>query len=256
MSFGRVANLYIDVDAYGNGSYPLLRYLHPYTDGSVTFNGRVETLRTNPTWVLKDQVVLRANFLRRTSERNGATPVRLAGGSTMGFRGKINFAGGTLFHAPSFTEVHAGDGVYYYEAPLSLNTVELIAAIDTAASLACKCDLEIRDAGLDERLSFQFDATILQEIYETVDDPEEIDLTYPAAEDIVVKHRGTHAMTAKEDTVDISGAGFSTPPTIIATAKHATSVIFCTVKAVRADEFDVEVSGDWDGAEIMWLAID
>jgi hypothetical protein len=124
MALAQVVNIYFDTTKYGSAGSLLLQGLtSPATLSSVgMIGGDIFTLNLWP---------------RATSQAQGAatTTVQLANPSEMGFTGKITgylSASTTLFEAFGFTELQDGNGNYYYQAILSLNTDELVGVSDGA----------------------------------------------------------------------------------------------------------------------------
>ncbi len=140
-------------------------------------------------WIQGDRFLLRLWFLEPSATIGQPPAVQsVPAGSTLKFAGKASPGDPSLlFLAPSFTEVGAGDDLHY-EATLDLNTVELENAFQAANTITATCDVEVRDAGNTERITFQFTVTVHEQIYRGDEsDPVPASPPYPAAGDLYTK---------------------------------------------------------------------
>jgi len=149
---------YIDADAPGGGRCLL--------DGLTSSNYRAGIVYG----ITGDRVPLRLYFRRRSAAAGGAsTAAQWPAGSAVVLGGKVEAAGATLVRCSAFTLV-AGDAPYY-SGVLSLDTVALRDAALEAASdaITLLVDVEVRNAGNTERVTFRFSLTILAQVYSETD---------------------------------------------------------------------------------------
>lgn len=212
MSFSRVINLYLNLDA--NAGNPLVSGLSN------------KEVRATPQFIQGDTALVR--IWPRTETGSATSPLetaRLATGTNPVLAGKSSAAlsaATLLFSALTWTEYNtlaedAGD--WYYEAELNLNTTELDAAITalsgTATSLAVKCDIELQNADNTQRLTFQFDGSVLRQVYDGEADPTPGTPSYPLpATLLLTTNLATATVTSGEATVDfdITDAGLAASP--------------------------------------------
>lgn len=149
--------LYVDVDAIGTN--PLLN-----GDGSTP-------LALTPAFVQSDCVPLRLYFRTKAdSPLNPSTSVTLPGGAAIVVAGKqpTELDEATeLFQVSGFTQVDE-DGETYYQATLDLNTSEIDDVFEntTLTSVPIRVDIEVQNGDNSERFTFQFDATLKQQVYD------------------------------------------------------------------------------------------
>lgn len=242
MTWNRALHMYIDLNSVGQEN-PLLKKtsdaMSQMTQSQVLIQGDVLPV-----------------ILHLMTESAGVwTHERLAG-SVLIMAAKSTAAGSVLFSISDFTELELDDGNYAYQGTLNLTGSALSSAL-TGTTLPVTCDLEIQNADNTQRTTFQFGITIKKQYYAgTEADPTVGEPLYPSPSAIVTRNAGTHAMVAKTDTIDISACGFSTAPAIVlVTPINADSVVFACVTSITATEVGVEVSGDYDGTTLAWLAI-
>jgi hypothetical protein len=149
--------LYIDVDSAG--SSPLL-------------SGKSSSrLSSKPVFIQGDTVRLELWFRSlSTSPLNASTVVEIPAGSALAVAAKESTdldAKTVLFSASGFAQDGSGDDLCYYAA-LNLNTQEIDALFDeeTGSLLDIKVDVELQNADNSDRLTFQFDASLKQQVYD------------------------------------------------------------------------------------------
>jgi hypothetical protein len=149
--------LYIDVDSAGGA--PLL---------SAKSSTR---LSTNPAFMQGDKVRLELWFRSlASSPLNASTVAELAAGSKIAVAAKLASAldsATVLFSAFDFSLDGSGDDICYY-ADLDLNTQEIddVFSEQAAASADIKVDIEVQNSDNTDRLTFQFDGTLKQQVYD------------------------------------------------------------------------------------------
>jgi hypothetical protein len=197
VSFSRVINLYLNLDAQAGN--PL-----------VTSLLNIQS-RATPQFVQGDTATLR--IWPATETGNATSPLltsQLVAGTNIAFAGKSSSALSALtllFSALSWTAHNTeidNSGNWYYEAELNLNTSELDTAITalsgTATGLAVKCDIELQNADNSQRLTYQFDATVLRQVYDGEASPTPGTPTYPLPGTLAIKGTSTPDMR-----LDITG---------------------------------------------------
>lgn len=159
MSWSRIVNIYLDTEAYGT--------LNPLLE-SLTGSSPLQRIG----FVAGDAFTLRIWPRVRSAQQGASTTTsQLQAGSVVVFSGKSKSALSApvlLFGSIGFTEAQSGDD-YYYQATVSLTDDSIQAALGSESSLLVRCDIEIESAANDERLTFQFDATIYQQVYTSGD---------------------------------------------------------------------------------------
>ena len=149
--------LYVDVDSAGGA--PLL-------------SGKSSTrLSVKPTFIQGDKVRLELWFRSlASSPLNASTVAELVAGSKMAVAAKQSGeldSDKVLFSAFDFTLDGTGDDMCYY-ADLDLNTQEIddVFSEEDAATVDIKVDIEVQNADNTDRLTFQFDSTLKQQVYD------------------------------------------------------------------------------------------
>lgn len=212
MSFSRVINLYLNLDA--NAGNPLVSGLSN------------KEVRATPQFIQGDTALVR--IWPRAETGNATAPLetyRLATGTNPVLAGKSAAAlsaATLLFSALTWAEHNTEEddsGDWYYEAELNLNTTELDAAITalsgTATSLAVKCDIELQNADNTQRLTFQFDGSVLRQVYDGEADPTPGTPDYPLPATLITDaDLATEEVDIGSATVDfdITSAGLAAAP--------------------------------------------
>ena len=150
--------LYLNVDSAGGP--PLL-------------SGKSSSVLSSPPVFTQGDRVVRLELWFRSlasSPLNASTVAELEAGSQIAVAAKEATkldAATVLFSAFNFAKDGAGDDVCYWGI-LDLNTVEANAwfADNDPTSLAIKVDARVENADDTERLTFQFDATLRQRVYD------------------------------------------------------------------------------------------
>lgn len=214
MSFARVINHYLNLDAQGNPLVSGINNISP---------------RSTPTYVQGDTVLVRIWPLTETGQATAPlATARLAAGSELVIAAKAAAnlgATSLLFSALAFAERNTevdNSGAWYYEAELELNTTDLNTAIaalsSTATSLALKVDIEIQNADNSERITYQFDAAAIRQVYAGEASPVPGTPVYPHPRTLMVRGVGKSvdvAEGATEVTVDYSSLSLDGLPTAI-----------------------------------------
>lgn len=149
--------LYLDVESAGGA--PLLA------------GKSSQRLTAWPVFIQGDKVRLELYFRTpASSPLNASTVAELAAGSKIVVAAKqaeeLDEAS-SLFSVTGFAQAGAGDDLCYY-ADLDLNTQEIDDLFSEASdsSAAIKVDVEVQNADNSDRLTFQFDATLKQQVYD------------------------------------------------------------------------------------------
>jgi len=149
--------LYVDVDSAGGA--PLL-------------SGKSSTrLSSKPTFIQGDKVRLELWFRSlASSPLNASTVAELVAGSKMAVAAKQSGeldSDKVLFSAFDFALDGTGDDICYY-ADLDLNTQEIddVFTEEDEATADIKVDIEVQNSDNTDRLTFQFDATLKQQVYD------------------------------------------------------------------------------------------
>jgi len=126
-------------------------------------------LNLSPSLMQGDKLTVQLYFRAIGSVGADTTALELAAGYTLHLVGKLKDSigsGAVLFAVSSWTKPESGD---YYYGTLDLNTEALNAAFSSAAdedTLDVSIDIEYRDAGNTERLTFRVEAQIARQVYQ------------------------------------------------------------------------------------------
>ena len=146
--FARVISLYIDITKPGGVACLLA--------------GKSSSeISAVPSFILGDKFTL-ALYFRRPSAgiTTASTAVSISGAVALGAKPTADLEStDLLFSAADFAETDTDDDLHY-EAAVDLNTPELLAAMGDEDTLDVTVDIEVRDAGNSERLTFQFAAQV------------------------------------------------------------------------------------------------
>lgn len=233
----RIVAIYLDVDAQGEGSSPLL-------DGKSSQRGAA------PVFVQGDEIPLQIWFRRKASVGEDSESVDLPENFTIVVAAKPtdDLTGELLFYADVFVEADV-DGETVYSGAVDLNTAEIETALGDLASIPILVDVEIQTAGNAERSTLQFAAVLKRQVYANDDQqPTESTPPYPAIGDLVVKHRGTLAIGEAADSVTASGLalGFVPAQVLVSVRKPAAAGdnLFAAIRgdSITADGFTVDLS--------------
>lgn len=174
-------------------------------------------------------------------------------------------ASSTLFSCTSFVETDGGaDEDDYYLGTVDLSGANLQAALDSEESIAVKVDIEVRNAANTERLSFQFDATILKQAYKGDEGADtDGDPAYPSPERLVLKDCGTQAITNGQDYVTVTGLALDyTPAQVLVSVRKPAGGqnIFATIRdaSISDDGFiaDLSAAAPAAGYKLDYLCIE
>lgn len=171
MSWNRRLSLYVDVDA-------------PYGRTLLTGVADTSLLNIRPTIYSGDHLPVRVHFLRRNSNPSAPAEATDPGDSIITLSAK-GTGDTVLFQTSDFTEIETG----VWEAPLNLNTNELIAALAASPSGPKSLLGEIEIASLDgtDRFTLQFDLDARPQVYAGGNPPDPADPPYPTPLSIVTK---------------------------------------------------------------------
>jgi len=171
--------LYIDADA-PEGALCLL-------------DGLSSTTRQASLYLLQgDKLTIKLVFQRRAdSLLNAAENVELPMGAVIVLAGNPSpslDSEDLLFSATDFVRA-VSDDIVYYSATLDLNTLEIreLFLQEEATELPIKIDIEIENADNTERVTFQFDAVLKQQVYSGQANPTPGTPVYPQPGAIVLK---------------------------------------------------------------------
>jgi hypothetical protein len=152
----------------------LSREIAIYIDGSrsggldAVLDGKLSTARSYPHALMAgDKCPLKVFFRARDPQNGASTAVELAAGSTMVVAGRTT-AGVILFASSSFTAAGTGDDAYM-GGTIDLATVEIETALTATkygSSIDIYIDIEVRDAGNTERLTFRAAAKLYKQVYD------------------------------------------------------------------------------------------
>lgn len=197
MTWNRALNIYINLNSVGLDN-PLLKRA----------SDAISQMSTAPVLIQGDVLPV---VLHLMTDTDGEFAHERLAGSVLILAAKSTAAGSVLFSISDFSEVELDDGDYGYQGTLDLTGSALASAL-TGTTLPVTCDLEIQNADNTQRTTFQFGITIKKQYYAgTEADPTVGDPLYPLPSAIVTRNAGTHAMTAKADSIDISACGSSWP---------------------------------------------
>lgn len=172
MSWNRRLSLYIDVDA-------------PYGRTLLTSASDTALLNSPPTIYSGDHLPVRVHFLRRASNPSAPAETADPGQSVITLSARGISSEAVLLQTSDFTEIETG----IWEAPLNLNTTELIAHLAASPTGAKTLLGEIEIASLDgtDRYTLQFPLDARPQIYAGGTPPDPADPPYPTPLSIVTK---------------------------------------------------------------------
>ena len=134
-----------------------------------------------PVWMQGDECSLRCYFRTPGAPGAASVSVELTEGFSMIVSGVLKDSpGDPLFLVSSWTKQGSTD--VYYQGTINLNTVPLAAAFEANTDLDqlnVSVDIEVRNAGDTQRITYRADIAIARQAYSGEADPEAID--YPAA---------------------------------------------------------------------------
>ena len=200
MSFNLDYDLYLDVAAPG-GLACLLE-------------GKASALRQDkPSYIQADCFPLNLYFRQSGAVGNNSTAVELAALNIVLGAKLLSALDDTtlLFSCTDFVSVGEGDDLHY-QALLDLNTSEITAALDGQKSITARVNVEIETAENTQRLTYQFDVTIQKQSYGGEASPTPGTPTYPVPAQLVVKLRGTVALTPGQQVILITGLNLGSAP--------------------------------------------
>lgn len=239
-TWARVIDLYIDLDAIGSGTTPLVNPLS---------NGRAPT----PQFVQSDKFPLRLHFMRYDNDAAAWAAEDLPDGSAIVMAAKQDAADDFLLFSLTDWTDDADDYGAFYEGKLNLNTEPLTGTGDAVATyangfLTAKADVEIQNADNSERTTFQFDVRINQQRFSDEGDPVAADPSYPAASSLVLKRAGAQDLAVGTKTYYISLASFAltaAPDAVLLTVEKpdaAADMIFANAYTITAAQVAYELS--------------
>jgi hypothetical protein len=152
----------------------LSREIAIYIDGSrsggldAVLDGKLSTARSYPHALMAgDKCPLKLFFRARDPQNGASTALELAAGSTMVVAGRTT-AGVILFASSSFAAAGTGDDAHMLGS-IDLATAEIetaLTAVNFGASIDIYIDIEVRDAGNTERLTFRAAAKLYKQVYD------------------------------------------------------------------------------------------
>jgi hypothetical protein len=186
-------------------------------------NGSNLTIKSDAVkWIEGDTFYLPIYFYENPV--SDPTPVRITSSSIV-LSGKLSSEldnGDPLFSASTFVEVDKGSGLYAQRALLSLNTSEISSALDsvtaTEKKITCLVDVEVQNLTNSQRMTFRFSVEIYRQVHKNDDvTPTPSEPTYPGADSLVIKYRGSVSLTQGNTsvTVDLTAHGLSIAPATV-----------------------------------------
>ena len=167
-TLNRVMELYIDGAKYG-GADALL-------DGK-----RSSSPNSRPSFMAGDRCGVKLLFRSKPTDLSATSALELDAGATIVMSAKTASGTDLLFSVSTFAASGSEDDKGY-AGTLDLNTAECLAAtasLENNASVSIYIDVEVRDAGNTERLTYRVQAYLHKQIYSSEVAPGTVDL--PAA---------------------------------------------------------------------------
>lgn len=115
-----------------------------------------------------DKCPLKVYFRQKDDENGASTYLDLPAGSTLVVAGRTS-SGSLLFAATGFSASGAGTDASCYAGTIDLSTAEIEAALTSTAygsAIPLYVDIEVRNAGDTERLTFRISANLYKQVYD------------------------------------------------------------------------------------------
>lgn len=167
-TLGRTISLYVDGAKYGG--------LDALLDGKTSAPPSY-----SPTFMAGDVCTLDVYFRARATDNGVSTAYDLAAGATLVVVGRKS-TGDILFSASSFTATGSGSDDSKMTGTLSLATTEIetaLTSVEYGSYISIYVDIELRNAGNTERITYRFEAKLYKQVYSGEVSPS--DVVLPAA---------------------------------------------------------------------------
>ncbi|WP_448579277.1 hypothetical protein [Thermosphaera sp.] len=243
-------SLYIDADRPGGRSCLL--------EGKTS-----APLGDTPRVVQADAFVLKLYFRKRMSAGSPSTPAPVSPSAIILAAKRADDLSATtlLFSAADFSPAGEGDD-RHYEAILNLHTPEMDAAFGTDKTMLARVDIELQNADNTRRLTYQFDLTVVRQVYGGEATPTPGTPPYPHPSLIITKIRGTINLDEGSSSATVENLGLGAPPAqvllTLRTPSAEAPMLACAVAgAPTADGFVVVLSAPTPsvGYKLDWLVI-
>jgi hypothetical protein len=241
MEMTRSLNLYINATAAGGYN--------------AAMDGASSSVLSSPIQMVhKDKFQIRLYF-RSFAVGIGVahTAVTFPAGATVVLAGKKTGelkTGDTLFMVSSWTLTSPEGADAYYLGTVNLNTTELNAAMEaeTADAMECSIDIEVRDAGNTERLTFRVLAQVNRQVYDGEGNP--TTTAFSGIEDVEV--------AASQVTVDLTDFELAAAPKVypaVVKPSGSDDNIFVAGMTVTAEEivFFLSAAPAVPGYTLSWI---
>lgn len=121
-----------------------------------------------PALMSGDKCPLKVYFRQKSTDNTASTYLDLPAGSTLVVAGRTT-SGSLLFASTGFAASGAGTEASCYAGTIDLATAEIEEALTSAAygsAIAVYVDIEVRNAGNTERLTFRISANLYKQVYD------------------------------------------------------------------------------------------
>lgn len=240
MNWTRDIHLYIDLDAIGTGTNPLIK-----------ITGTSSTRAQTPQFVQGDAFPINLHFMRYDDETATYSSETLTDTSLIFAAKQTPEDTDLLFYVDEFPPNTDNYGVYY-TGLLNLNTTKLVGetAIEynTTGYATAKADIEIQNPDNTQRTTIQFDVRINQQRFNTTDvAPTTAEPPYPPPTSLLTRKAGTSPLAqSKTGTIDISTFALTTPPSLFPIIQKpdaaADSITVLSIFNVTTTSFAYELS--------------